>query len=859
VATLTIEQPNAPPSVSLTAPATGAVVGTGQPLSITASASDLEGIDRVEFYRGSVLLGTDTVAPYAHTWASPTNGSYTLTAKAFDVLGLSTTSAPVPITVQPVATVSVAPVSPTAGSAAVLTIDGASFCTAVRIYFGDGQETTLLDDGGLPMTTSYAWATAGPKTITAMGLGGACESQAQKSISVLTPPTVSMTSPATGTIFSPPATIGLAASATAAQGTISKVEFFANGTLLTTDTTAPYSYSWPSVPEGTYALTARATDTMGAVATSSSVTAIVGNPPPSTVLGVSVSQAVAGQPATVTVVGTNPCAWVWLEFGDGDWWLGPIGSLPFNTSKTWASSGTYTVLARGWDTCLGEVTTQVTVSSGAPAEVLASVEIPNADARRGLTETRAGMSGSEPEWLDHDGWAEEAVELPDGSVLPAAPERARTLPAALHLEPAAPAVTIHVDVNGTGSGTVSGSVSCSGSSTTCPAQFNPGQGVTLTASAAPGSVFTGWTGVCATTGSACGFGAVDGLVVIANFQSTSTPVTKYYHLDTLGSVRALTDASGAVLERHDYRPFGEDTMPLPAPGSDPARFLGQQRDSTQLDYFGARYYSMFHGRFTGVDPVINPSAIVNPQRWNRYAYSQNNPLRFVDPTGLDFVEDTNPIMDPDYICSAICQENESNWDALRELDWWWQFEEFRAERQGSEGAQLSVNDIINQLPPGTAAAVATAVTQAIIPYILAGALPGMPTIIPGGYRETGFDIHRAADGSFFFAQYVPGPDVFPFPGQTSYGQLTPYRPTFADPNIGIRITGLAFAAAHVHPANYPIPPWSAGPSDDDRKRLSQGAIGIIISPNNNRIYFYGSRVRRGTQDMSLGDFYRRAK
>ena len=58
------------------------------------------------------------------------------------------------------------------------------------------------------------------------------------------------------------------------------------------------------------------------------------------------------------------------------------------------------------------------------------------------------------------------------------------------------------------------------------------QAITLTATAAPGSVFTGWTGVCATTGAACGFGAASGLVVIANFQTTSTPVTTYYHLDS---------------------------------------------------------------------------------------------------------------------------------------------------------------------------------------------------------------------------------------------------------------------------------------------------------------------------------------
>jgi RHS repeat-associated protein len=101
------------------------------------------------------------------------------------------------------------------------------------------------------------------------------------------------------------------------------------------------------------------------------------------------------------------------------------------------------------------------------------------------------------------------------------------------------------------------------------------------------------------------------------------------------SVRVMTDAAGNVTDqRHDYRPFGEDTTPLPAPGADPARFLGQQRDSTKFDQFGARYYSMFQGRFSSVDPGHADANLAAPQSWNAYAYARNNPLRYVDPGGL---------------------------------------------------------------------------------------------------------------------------------------------------------------------------------------------------------------------------------
>src|SRR5713226_4416638 len=59
----------------------------------------------------------------------------------------------------------------------------------------------------------------------------------------------------------------------------------------------------------------------------------------------------------------------------------------------------------------------------------------------------------------------------------------------------------------------------------------------------------------------------------------------------------------------------------------------KERDNeTGLDYFGARYYSSVQGRFTSVD-IAGPD-LINPQSLNKYAYTLNNPLRYVDPKGL---------------------------------------------------------------------------------------------------------------------------------------------------------------------------------------------------------------------------------
>ena len=75
------------PTVSVTAPAGNAMVsGT---VTISASASDNVGVTKVEFYENGVLLSAGNVAPYSYSWntKSVANGSYTLTAKAYDAAG----------------------------------------------------------------------------------------------------------------------------------------------------------------------------------------------------------------------------------------------------------------------------------------------------------------------------------------------------------------------------------------------------------------------------------------------------------------------------------------------------------------------------------------------------------------------------------------------------------------------------------------------------------------------------------------------------------------------------------------------------------------------------------------------------
>jgi regulation of enolase protein 1 (concanavalin A-like superfamily)/uncharacterized protein (DUF2141 family) len=89
------------------------------------------------------------------------------------------------------------------------------------------------------------------------------------------PPVVSLTAPSSGAIFAAPATISIAAAANDSDGTVTKVSFFANSTLIGTATGTPYAVTWPAVAPGTYSLAAVATDDGGATTTSNPVSITV--------------------------------------------------------------------------------------------------------------------------------------------------------------------------------------------------------------------------------------------------------------------------------------------------------------------------------------------------------------------------------------------------------------------------------------------------------------------------------------------------------------------------------------------------------------------------------------------------------
>jgi RHS repeat-associated protein len=71
-----------------------------------------------------------------------------------------------------------------------------------------------------------------------------------------------------------------------------------------------------------------------------------------------------------------------------------------------------------------------------------------------------------------------------------------------------------------------------------------------------------------------------------------------------------------------------------------------QNRKVGLDYFEARYFSSAQGRFTSPDPItVTPGRVADPQQLNLYAYARNNPLKYVDPTGM--IIDLSQLSDED--------------------------------------------------------------------------------------------------------------------------------------------------------------------------------------------------------------------
>jgi RHS repeat-associated protein len=116
------------------------------------------------------------------------------------------------------------------------------------------------------------------------------------------------------------------------------------------------------------------------------------------------------------------------------------------------------------------------------------------------------------------------------------------------------------------------------------------------------------------------------LLLVTSFARAQT--IEYIHTDALGSPVAVTNSSGAVIERTVYEPYG---AVINRPLTNGPGYTGHVADAvTGLNYMQQRYYDPQLGRFLSNDPVTAAGAGTN---FNRYWYGNDNPYVYTDPDG----------------------------------------------------------------------------------------------------------------------------------------------------------------------------------------------------------------------------------
>lgn len=170
------------------------------------------------------------------------------------------------------------------------------------------------------------------------------------------PPVAGITSPGNGSSFEQGADITITATASDADGVVSKVEFYAGQTKLGEDLTAPYSFTWSGAALGSHDLTVVATDDDNASVTSAVVSISVNEPGSNQAPSVSITSPAEG--ATITegtaIIITSDASdsdgtVVLVEFYEGSNKLGEDASAPFSYTWNGAVAGSYALTARATD------------------------------------------------------------------------------------------------------------------------------------------------------------------------------------------------------------------------------------------------------------------------------------------------------------------------------------------------------------------------------------------------------------------------------------------------------------------------------------------------------------------------------
>jgi RHS repeat-associated protein len=589
-----------PPTVAITSPANNTTFTSTAPFTISAAATPVPGktISQVWFYQGPFNIGSATSAPYNFNWNGVSAGTHSLTAVAIDSAGGRSISVPVIVTVNsqlgPLLAPTISSVAPGIGNALLYFRPPASTGgSAITGY------SAVCTSPGLPPVNATAAASASYLSITGL-LGPVynCNLTASNSqgpgpaASVLVLPSpaagtpsaafISGAVPSVGSVtltFTSPGSIGNSAITgyTAICRSSAQPDAFFSATAVATATTITVT---GLVGGASYYCLVVASNAQGAgQANGIDIT------PTALAVGVSITTptnnatytAPASVPIAANITAASGLTIAQAEFYAGAIKLATLTSAPYTYTWSPAYAGAHALTVRVTDSA-GGVTTSAAVN---------------------ITVTSANA--------------------PTISFAAPAANASYTTPAT---------VPLNITASGIAGATI--------------ARIEVYAGANLIASSNTTTLTTDWLTLnpgpqTLTARAIDSNGGVSAATVTLNITAAANETITFLHNDLAGSPMAATNLSGALVWKEDYRPFGERQQNEAAAGNQHQWFGGKPQDSeTGLSYFGARYYDPVVGRFMGVDAVGFSTG--NLQSFNRYAYGNNNPYRFVDPDGNDTQE-----------------------------------------------------------------------------------------------------------------------------------------------------------------------------------------------------------------------------
>ena len=240
----------------------------------------------------------------------------------------------------------------------------------------DASKQTTATISGLDSGHAYYFA------VTAYNATGESAYSNLVSVPELSPPVVSVTSPSNNSSVG--GSISVTANATDNVG-VTKVEFYVNGVLQSSDTASPYVFSWntASLASGSYALMAKAYDAAGNVGQSSDVAVSVVNDStaPTVSLTAPANNATVTGTVTLTATATDNVGVSKVEFYENGSLLSATNTTPYSYSWSTASvaNGAYTLYAKAYDSAgnIGQSTNvTVTVSNDATPPTVTAFTLP---------------------------------------------------------------------------------------------------------------------------------------------------------------------------------------------------------------------------------------------------------------------------------------------------------------------------------------------------------------------------------------------------------------------------------------------------------------------------------------------------